>query len=72
MSGKDGGTEKPASPESGQAQVRDLIDFYRRWPEFRQTAVLLATRSDLSAADRETVHWLIQLADRVSEFDLGQ
>lgn len=50
--------------------MRDLIDFYRRWPEFRQSARRLVDRTDLSDAERMTVHWLVQLADRVSEGDL--
>jgi hypothetical protein len=55
----------------GQGAPSDLIDFYRRWPEFRQTAVALALRSELSLVERETVHWLILLADRIGEHDVG-
>ena len=50
---------------------RDLIDFYRRWSEFRGIAVSLAARADLSAVQRETVEWLILLVDRVGERDIG-
>jgi hypothetical protein len=49
----------------------DLIDFYRRWPEFRETAMLLTQNSGLSAAEKETVHWLILLMDRVGDRDVG-
>jgi hypothetical protein len=49
---------------------RDLIDFYRRWPEFREIAVALARRGDLSTEQRETLSWLILLADRVGEQDI--
>jgi len=70
MSSDDGEVDKPSNPEGGQAPVRDLIDFYRRWPEFRQSARRLVDRTDLSDAERMTVHWLVQLADRVSEGDL--
>jgi hypothetical protein len=51
---------------------RDLIDFYRRWLEFRQTAMELAKRPDLSAAERETVRWLVLLVDRISERDVKE
>jgi len=32
--------------------------------------MLLAERSDLSSGERETVRWLMLLADRVSERDV--
>jgi hypothetical protein len=66
----DGDGEPLGGRVTGQGAPNDLIDFYRRWPEFRQTAVALAWRADLSPAERETVHWLIQLADRVGDEDL--
>jgi hypothetical protein len=50
--------------------ARDLIDFYCRWPEFRPHAMLLAERSGLSPVERETVRWLMLLADRVSDRDV--
>jgi hypothetical protein len=67
-SGGDGG--RRGGRKGRQTAPSDLIDFYRRWPEFRQTAVALADRSDLSSSERQTLHWLIQLADRVGEHDL--
>ena len=48
----------------------DLIDFYRRWPEFRAPAVVMAERHDLSPIERATVKWLIVLADRIGDHDL--
>jgi len=48
-----------------------VIDFYRRWPEFREIALRLAQRADLSAGQRETVEWLIRLVDRIGERDVG-
>jgi len=48
-----------------------VIDFYRRWPEFREIALRLAQRADLSAPQRETVEWLIRLVDRIGERDVG-
>jgi hypothetical protein len=61
----------PGGRKKGQTAPSDLIDFYRRWPEFRQTTVALAQRPELSPAERETVHWLILLADRIGEHDIG-
>jgi hypothetical protein len=62
-------TTPPGNP-GGEALARDLIDFFRRWPEFRHIAMLLTERSDLSLVEQETVHWLILLVDRISEYDL--
>jgi hypothetical protein len=36
----------------------------------RQPAVALSRHPELSSAERETMHWLIQLADRVGEDDI--
>jgi hypothetical protein len=70
MSPSDDNVEQSESQEGEQVAVRDLIDFYRRWPEFRQTAMRLVECSDLSPSERQTVHWMILLVDRVSEHDL--
>jgi hypothetical protein len=65
---KNKGREK--SRRSAQVAPRDLIDFYQRWSDFRPMAETLASHSGLSLTERQTVHWLLQLADRVSEHDL--
>ena len=71
MSSFGGDSRQPGGRKKGQAAPSDLIDFYRRWPEFRQTAVALAQRPELSPAERETVNWLILLADRIGDHDIG-
>ena len=58
--------------EQPHASARDLIDFYRRWPDFRKTALGLTEHKDLSSAEQETVRWLILLVDRIGEHDLPQ
>ena len=63
--------EPPRGQGGGRAAPRDLIDFYRRWPEFRETAVALGQRGDLSPIQRETLKWLVLLADRIGEHDIG-
>ena len=71
MSTSEGDGEQPEKQESAQVTApRDLIDFYRRWPDFRLTVARLADRSDLSVLERQTIHWLILLVDRISEHDL--
>jgi hypothetical protein len=71
MGAFEGDGEPPRGPKGGQAAPSDLIDFYRRWPEFRATAAALTERRDLSPVERETLRWLIKLADRVGEYDIG-
>jgi hypothetical protein len=63
-------SEQGQSEQSGPAMPRDLIDFYQRWSDFRPGAAALTNRSDLSALERQTVQWLIQLVDRISEHDV--
>ena len=62
------GTRKAGS---GRKQADDLVDFYGRWPEFREIAQALMRRADLSASQRETIKWLILLVDRIGANDLG-
>ena len=63
-------SEQGQGEQSEPAAPRDLIDFYRRWPDFRPAVMGLADRSDLSALERQTIHWLLLLVDRISEHDL--
>jgi hypothetical protein len=55
-----------------QGALSDLIDFFRRWPEFGQTAVALAGRANLLPTWRETAHWLMLLAERIGDHDIGR
>jgi len=71
MNDSGSGDEAGANQPEEQIAPRDLIDFYRRWAEFRPTAARLAQRSDLSASELQTIHWLILLVDRISERDLN-
>ena len=44
--------------------INDLLDFYDRWPSLR------GSMQALSESQRETLSWLILLADRVGPADL--
>ena len=70
MSSSGGDGEQRESQQGAQVAPRDLIDFYRRWAEFRPAVAALASRSGLSHSERQTVQWLILLIDRISEHDL--
>lgn len=71
-----GASEKDSEQGQGEqgepAMPRDLIDFYQRWSEFRPGVDALASRSDLSPLERQTIQWLILLVDRISEHDVSR
>ena len=56
--------------EANPRPIRDLPDFYLRWPEYRDVALAAAASAALSPPEREVVLWLTRLADRVGERDL--
>ena len=63
-------SEQGQSEQGEPAMPHDLIDFYQRWSDFRPVVEALANRSDLSLPERQTVQWLMQLADRIGERDV--
>jgi hypothetical protein len=62
--------QQAAADGAAGAPVRDLVDFYFRWPEFRTVACRLQANRNLTPEERNALHWLVALADRVSEHDL--
>jgi hypothetical protein len=70
MAASEKDSEQGQSEQGEPAMPRDLIDFYQRWSEFRPVVEALANHSGLSVPERQTIHWLKQLADRVSERDV--
>jgi hypothetical protein len=63
-------SEQGQGEQDGPPAPLDLIDFYRRWPEFRPMVEALANRPGLSALERQTVQWMILLVDRIGERDV--
>jgi hypothetical protein len=70
MAASEKDSEQGQSEQGEPAMPRDLIDFYRRWSDFRPMVEALANHSGLSVSERQAVYWLKQLADRVSERDV--
>lgn len=70
VSGKDRDARKGAPDDRKPDSPRDLIEFHLRWREFRPLAKQALESSALSSGERETLHWLIMLADRVSAEDI--
>ena len=52
--------------------IKDLIDFYRRWPKMRLQAQSLQARPDIGDAQREVLKWMIRVVDRVGPSDLSE
>ncbi|WP_156640259.1 hypothetical protein [Bosea sp. PAMC 26642] len=50
--------------------IRDLADFHLRWSEFREAALKASNSSALATQERETILWLIRMADRIGRRDL--
>jgi hypothetical protein len=69
--GSGGGAGDGEIDRRAPVPARDLIDFFQRWGEFRGIAGELAKRPDLSAAERDVLHWMLLLIDRVGRADVG-
>jgi hypothetical protein len=61
-------TKKPVGVEL--MPIRDLADFHLRWSEFREAAVKASRSPALVSQERETILWLIRMADRIGARDL--
>ena len=60
-------TEERASKPS----IKDLFDFYQRWPDLRPRMVRLAASTSLDAEERTILGAMIDLVDRVGPSDLS-
>jgi hypothetical protein len=65
------GDSEDGSDSQRRQPPRDLIDFFKRWSEFRETAIALAQRAGLSPEERMTLDWMTLLIDRIGERDIG-
>jgi hypothetical protein len=53
-------------------KVRDVADFHSRWHEFRALAHGLAQSKRLTAAEADTLGWMIAVLDRIGPKDLDE
>ena len=60
------------SPFVSSELPRDLAEFHLRWTEFRPSAQAIIESGGLSERQRTTLLWLIALADRIGEADIGR
>ncbi len=68
------GPDDPTEPNLRQplGPPRDLVDFHLRWREFRPKAEEAARHFSPGSDARETITWLINLADRIGARDITE
>jgi hypothetical protein len=50
--------------------IKDVVDFYARWPELRPRVVAIAQNGTISESDVEILNWLIAVVDMIGPSDL--
>lgn len=56
---------------SPSSEIEDLVDFFGRWPNTRQTAVKMLEDPKLDPEQATVLEWMIFVIDRVGPADLG-
>ncbi|MDG1863324.1 MAG: hypothetical protein P8J02_09010 [Yoonia sp.] len=52
-------------------EIKDLVDFYERWPELRKHAVEMQSAPHLAEEKTALLEWMIMVIDRVGPSDLA-
>lgn len=52
------------------APIKDVFDFYSRWPELRPQVLTLIETGECAAGDQEILSWLVKIMDRVGPPDV--
>lgn len=68
---KDGSGLLQDASASSSARVRDVADFQARWGEFRGFAAGALGRGVLTVQEETTLHWMIEVMDRIGRRDLA-
>lgn len=58
------------STPSPQDPVKDVVDFYTRWPELRPRIQALIAGEPVGEEDLEILRWLVRVVDMVGPSDL--
>lgn len=53
-----------------KTDIVDLLDFYEKWPRYKKHAIRLKDNPKLDKQEKEILHWLIKLANRVGKSDI--
>lgn len=57
---------------SRPAPIKDLMDFYNRWPEIRPRMQAVAAGAPPTTDDLDILNWLIRIADMIGPSDLDR
>lgn len=58
-------------PQSApQETIEDLVDFYKRWPELKQSIVQLEPGDVVDERQKAILEWMTFVIDRVGPVDL--
>jgi len=52
-------------------EIKDLVDFYERWPDLRKHAVAMQSAPYLSKEKTALLEWMIMVIDRVGPADFA-
>lgn len=55
---------------NSQLPIKDVVDFYARWPELRPRIVAIAKRASIAEGDADILNWLVAVVDMVGPSDL--
>ncbi len=51
-------------------ETSDIVDFFLSWDSHRATVVKMSMSDELSAEQKVTLYWIVQMIDRISLDDL--
>jgi hypothetical protein len=63
---------RPGAQSNPGVKVRDVADFHLRWREFRPVAKALGQSARLTEVESDTLHWMVELLDRIGPKDLEE
>jgi hypothetical protein len=67
---RDGSGMSRDAKASTSQRARDVADFQSRWGEFRPNAASALRNPTLTAAELDTLGWMIEVMDRIAPRDV--
>lgn len=51
--------------------IKDVVDFYARWPELRPRIVSMIKSGAINQTDADVLNWLVAVVDMVGPTDIA-
>lgn len=51
--------------------IKDVVDFYARWPELRPRMVAITKNGSMTEGDVDILNWLVAVVDMVGPTDIA-